>query len=144
MGQYGTLCPITTGATLCDCSQRLADGGKFDLQNVSRPLLILPFAAGAAKMQGLTVTLEWKGVRLTTDGVQLSIRGDSKDLLADTAKQLQCFVCTTSPEMRYPSLRGQMDADCLDKLSTFAQRSFAPATAESRNLGAGSGDSYND
>jgi hypothetical protein len=143
-GEAGTLCPIATGATLCDCAWQLADGVEFDLQNVFCPLLVLPFTAGAAKLQGLTVCLLWKGVSLETDGVQLSVQGDDKNLAADSAIQLRCFVSTGSCVMRPPTIRGEMHADCLETLSLFAQRSFAPATAESRELGAGSRDSYND
>lgn len=140
----GSLCPITAGSTLCDCSAVLSRGGEFQLENIAYPLLILPFVAGAAKQQGITVLVEWGQVTLVTDGFGLFLQGADTDFATNFTGSLRCFSTEKSYSLIFPTVRGKFDDGSLEKLTSFAKRSFAPATEASRKMGAGSGNSDND
>ena len=62
--QGGTLCPIATGAALCDRARDWAEGASARLEGVAHPLLLVPFFAMAADLCGTRLALRWPGVTI--------------------------------------------------------------------------------
>ena len=61
----GILCPTAAGAALTDRAADLAAGHTIRLQNVSRPILLIPHAAWAAETTGTALDIRWPGLRVT-------------------------------------------------------------------------------
>lgn len=143
-GSAGRLCPVIAGATMSDCAERLLAGEDIVMEEVTHPLLVVPFAGGAALHLGAPVAVEWDGIRLTTDGDALCIQGARERLAAKRTATLRCTSQATLTAPITPVFRGQIDTECWERLSAFAHRIYAPATKESRLRGAGAGLSDND
>ena len=142
-GLDGEICPLIAGAALSDSALDWADDGK-RMQNVLAPVLLLPFAAMAARALGTAVTLDWAGAQAVTDGVRLDLRADDTPVLLETAAQVSVRRGGRLERPRATETRARpTDADWAD-LNRFAQRTYAPDTEESRLRGAGAGLSDND
>lgn len=139
----GRMSPLIAGASLSDCAGRLLALGHIQLQSVSYPLLSVPFLGGAALRLECAVSVEWGDVRLTTDGYQLSVVGGDS-LLADHTELMTVHAPAQMSASKTPVMRAQVTPESWSRLSAFAHRTFAPATQESRMLGAGAGVSDND
>ncbi len=140
----GRMSPIIAGASLSDCAERLLAIGEIRLQDVSYPLLLVPFLAGAALRLQQPVSVAWNGVELSTDGRQLCVQGDNTALATELASVATVSAPARMTGPKEPNMRGQVPPDCWARLNAFAQRTFAPATEESRLRGAGAGQSDND
>ena len=136
---FGRLCPLLTGATLSDCALRLKNGEGIEMAGLTDPLLLLPFAASVASTIELAVAVEWLSVSILTDGHLLHITGDHSDVEAQCVSSVKCSVQLMRDGNAPSETRVQIDAGCWSVLSTFAQRTYAPATDISRLLGAGTG-----
>ncbi len=136
----GVLCPVTTGAAICDRAVALAAGAVIELGRISHPALLGFHVASAAKVAGVTLELSWAGASLIAgpDGARFS--GADDDLGAASADSVRCSLAE-QPEAvsSVPSTRRDVAADVWAQLTEFAMRSFAPSTEESRMSGAGAG-----
>ena len=140
----GRLCPLLAGATLSDCALRLKNGEGIEMAGLTDPLLLLPFAASVALENEQAVGLEWRDVLIVTDGHLLHISGDDSNVAAECVSSVKCRV-QVMPVGKVPSeTRAQIDARSWTVLSAFAQRTYAPATENSRLLGAGANLGDND
>lgn len=141
----GDLCPLIVGTTLNDCADKLAGGPPIKATNVSYPLLVLPFAAWAAVHLKQPVQLIYENVRIETDGTGIWVDDPENEINASKAKSLTCQPAPKRTDVAdLPSLRGTVTPEIWAELDAFAQRTFAPATDASRQLGAGAGTSDND
>ena len=139
----GALCPLLAGAALCD-SINFWQAEGLTLQNVGPPIMILPFLAMAAQHISMPISATWGGVLLVTDGQNTTLEFSNKAELLSPAKsiKLRCKGQVLSPIPRHSRANPTLaDWDCLN---AFAARTYAPATAESREKGAGAGLSDND
>jgi hypothetical protein len=136
--------PLIAGASLSDCAVRLLERGTITMENVSLPLLAVPFMGGAALRLGVPVAVEWDGARLATDGKQLCVQASPEALEARQAQRLVFSAPADMSGRREPVLRADVSEESWDRLAAFAHRTFAPATEESRLRGAGAGLSDND
>lgn len=141
IGAQGWLCPVTTGASLTDIADLLANGAQPVLNMVAQPILTVPFAAWAAGYLGAPVVLEWPGGQVVTDGTAVSGL-DGLAQLDSATLTVRCADAAT--DLIAPGRRGHLDPETQDRLMAFASRTYAPATEESRALGAGAGNSDND
>ena len=142
-GPQGWLCPLSAGASLTDIADQLGTGASPVLNGIVQPVLAVPFAGWAAGYLGKCVALEWSGGTIVTDGTAVSALVGLANLRATTLT-VRCTVIGTGADLMQPAGRGHLDPLTQDRLMTFAGRTYAPATAESRALGAGSGNSDND
>lgn len=135
----GELCPLVAGAYLSDCAHQLAKDA-IHMRRVAAPLVILPFAANAARFHKCCVTVDIDGQLAITDGVALScpdgIPAQAEELTVRTGGELAARCRSKS--------RATPDPDSWARLNEYAYRTYAPATDESRRLGAGAGLSDND
>ena len=136
--------PLTAGPALSDRADIFVREGWVELAKVTHPALILPFAAAVARQIKSPVSVTWDGVALATDGVGLSVTADPSAL--DTLDQVNiiCTATTHLPDAAAPKSRGQMSDAAMLALSSLAEKSFAPATEASRQLGAGADQNDND
>ena len=142
--ETGVLCPLTSGAALNDCADWLGGGRILRMENVDSPMLVLPFAAWAALHIKSPVSVSWEDTHATTDGYRLQIDVTGSDPLRSTPKVLTCQQAEAADQMQPPALRGDINRDTWQVLGTFAHRTYAPASEESRLLGAGAGVTDND
>jgi hypothetical protein len=141
----GTLCPLISGAALCDHAARLAAGEALQLGRTASPMLLLPYLDAAARMAGRRVTVSWAGVSVTCGGAD-GIPADMADALstemAETVSILPGDCLETEPTS--PAARADIPEATARKLDAFAQRTYAPETETSRLAGAGAGLTDND
>ena len=133
------LCPIITGAALSDRANDLRSA-ELRIKRVEHPLLLAPFAGWSARHLETTVALAWDETVVCTDGHDLSIEGSASDGSGDVT-------VLTGGDMARPNqrrTRSEPRSGDFDALNRFAQKTYAPATEESRLKGAGAGLSDND
>lgn len=142
----GRICPSAAGAALIDRARDLASGRTFTLEHVSRPLLLIPYAAWAADTAGRALDIRWPGLRVTCEPAAAFAEITDPDALtvshADTVTIGPADTATGQPVTRV--YRGDIPADAAQTLTAFAHRTYAPGTPESRATGAGAGLSDND
>jgi len=141
----GALCPLAAGMALNDCADRLGQGHSVGMGQISFPLLVVPFAALAAKYISAPVTVAWHDTSITTDGNLLWIDDPKSQIGVASVASLTCTRATQIDDRaQSPTLRGNASDAAWTCLNKFAHRTYAPATPESRLLGAGAGASDND
>ncbi len=138
------LTPLICGAALSDCAAELKIRESIAIENVTHPLLMLPFAAMVARQIDTPVSVEWEGVCAVTDGEMQSIEGFREELHTHNGVCVVCRINAKLHEPVKPRVRGHMTDESVALLMGFAERGFAPVTDQSRQLGAGAGLSDND
>ncbi|MDC0658091.1 DUF3726 domain-containing protein [Leisingera sp. SS27] len=133
------LCPLATGAAVSDCAAGLKQA-PLELGSVSQPAMVLPFAALAARQTGTCITVEGKGFQAVTDGFQLQCEGT----LPDAADRLTIRAAGNIAQPNPSCTRAEPEESVWATLNRYAHKTYAPATEESRLLGAGAGLSDND
>ena len=141
----GRLCPLITGAALCDRAAEIANGRLIELGKTAQPLLLVPYVAGAAKLTGAAITIAWNEVTVTLSSDGERIDGDRRSLAARSTARVRCRLADQmiGPAEQVHEPVAPVDAATWSQLSAFAQRTFAPATEASRLAGAGAGLSDN-
>lgn len=140
----GQLCPIITGAALCDRAKAVAQSRVIDLGPFGWPVLLLPFANAIAILAHRTIRLTWDGVTVATDAWNTRIDGNAR-LMCDVAQSIRFDTTDALPHNNLPTrTRADIPPDTFAQLTAFAARTYAPATEASRIAGAGAGLSDND
>lgn len=137
-GETKPVSTISQGAALSDRAAGLKQADA-SLGEIAEPLMILPFAAMAARQLEQTVTVACAKAKAVTDGSLVSISGEfpkDADLVVQLGGRLD--------EARTKVTRATPDKAAWEALNALAHRTYAPATEESRRLGAGAGLSDND
>lgn len=131
----GWLCPLMAGACLSDSAMRLRDG-PVEMAQVTRPLLLLPFAAAAARQLKQCLQITWPGQSVATDGTVLALEGTAGLTIPRAGEvKLRIGPMTGTPCTRRS--RATPNAEDWEMLEALAARLYAPATEASRRLGAG-------
>jgi hypothetical protein len=138
--------PLVLGAAFCDDADRLATRA-FAAGPVAQPLLLLPFAARAARFLQRALRLDLCG-----EQVMLMETGDPVGDLAAISRgdlpEVRCEVVTErlpSSQAKAASTGGiTADPQSWDRLSAFVHRTYVPASERSRREGAGAGMTDND
>lgn len=137
----GQLCPLASGTALADRAGQIASGCVFELGATSAPLLLAPLVAIGAKASGVVAELSWPGMTLivTPDG-DLFAEAEGEAVSTESAAWVRCrnVECVPKGPPIEQTTRCSVPAAVWDRLKDFADRTYAPATAESRALGAGS------
>ncbi len=141
VSRAGRICPLIAGAAISDCSAVLSTKRAFELGSTSFPLLLVPYMENCAKDIGMPVELSWPGVVLSVSPQGgFWVDGDNQAVLVDVAPFVHCKVSKVGdrPWSFSKPVRPMIDASIWERLENFAHRTYAPATEESRKLGAGS------
>lgn len=141
----GPLCPIVSGAAICDRADEIAAGHGVELGRTTQPMLLAPFAAGVAKLTRTTVVLSWDGVVITFTPDRVSIEGEYAALTAPNTDRVYCRRARARlVAVPADPVDGNVDANAWIQLTVFAHRTLAPATDASRLAGAGARLTDND
>lgn len=134
----GTLCPLLTGACLCDLRAQVLEA-PLVLQQMAAPLLLLPYFAFLAGALNTTGEIHWPGVRLHCQGNYLQHVEDDQ-LGVSIASSVYCHLLAQNNPAHKPYCTGQVVEDKIWQiLDEFAYRTYVPASEVSRR-GAGPTD----
>jgi hypothetical protein len=139
------MCPIVLGAALCDDANRLLTN-PFVAGPVAQPLLLVPFAANAARILKRALRLDLNGIEIV-----LTERGDSCVEIPSISPDLPAMKCEVFvarlplSHFKPASMSGiEVDPGSWASLSTYVHRTYVPASERSRREGAGAGLIDND
>lgn len=142
----GELCPITTGAVLCDLARDWAQGRTLNLGPVAHPMMLVPFIALAADAQDSALRLSWDGMAIVhMAGLTDVSFTDAKALTRRSVDRVN--LSTTQERPTGTLIRGfrvESAQTAIDVLLGLAARTYAPETEASRLSGAGAGLTDND
>lgn len=139
----GQMCPLIAGVTLSDFAG-IGPAEEVTISNLIAPVLLLPFANFSARQLGAKVTVKWGAISATTNGTGLCLDGAMDCLALDKTAEVKIrFLSQIGQLLPHHSRTTPRAADWVT-LNRFAQRTYAPATDESRLKGAGAGLSDND
>ena len=125
-------CALRQGARLSDRAM-LERSDSRALHRITQPILLMPFVASMARQKQMSQELRWDGGQAQTDGTRLWLSSDAPD----HADSVTVNTCSISHPSRTPHSRAKPMPEAWRVLSEFAHRTYAPATEESRRLGAG-------
>jgi hypothetical protein len=135
------LCPLMLGTALADLRSEKFIGDQFG--PVRSPLLLVPFAAQLATRCSLV--LQWDGAGFALDHGRVLVSGSPAALIVPQG------VCTLRPGKLAASVARAIATRVPDEtlpyikhLHSFAARTYAPATEQSRLSGAGAGTTDTD
>ncbi len=139
----GILCPLLTGAALCDHAAILAEAHHLRLHCLSHPALIVPFVAQVAARQKRVLRVTWTGAGvITTPGALHPVLVDA--LATTEAVEVTISILTTAVPATKPLQTGRrVSQDVWRRLDALAIATTVPATGSSR-AGAGAGNLDND
>lgn len=140
----GVLCPLLAGTSLSDSTALWAQNGELRMENVAVPLMLVPFAAHAARQLATPVLLEWNGARFVTNGSLISFTGAIEHAQAETAQMVLVGTGGAIVDPLPTHARALPIKEDWVALSWLAQRTYAPDTDHSRLKGAGAGLNDND
>lgn len=135
----GILCPVITGCLLSDCAYLLRET-TIHIAALASPMLLLPFGANAARSLDDSITIALDGLLAVTDGTGLHAPDD----FPGQADNVGIRIGGSLGRQRPLCNRAHPDRQSLELLDQLARNTYAPATEESRLLGAGAGLSDND
>ncbi|PVA11105.1 DUF3726 domain-containing protein [Pelagivirga sediminicola] len=137
----GMLCPIATGAALCDMAAEATLQAEITLAECAFPLLLLSFVAGAAEDADHALNVTWDGA---TFAFAADLRGTAPVPLAPAGRAVIRRGAAADLPLPTCQLRYDLDSATAARLGALAQRTYAPDTAASRLSGAGAGLRDND
>lgn len=141
-GMNPDTCPLRAGTQLSDTAHRLLTPPvQFPL--ITIPALLLPFAASTAQATGQTISIEWQNMLAVTDGTALSLQSTGSAQYPEASEVIVSpgGVLTASAPA---ATRARPDDNVWQTLLTYAHRTYAPMSEQSRLSGAGAGTSDND
>jgi hypothetical protein len=138
----GMLCPLIAGAALVDRAEEIADGKAVALAAIAWPVLLAPFAAMVATATGACIALDWPGTRFTFADGASRLEGTSEVTTTASAPHASCSRLVGAAQgtaLRSEIAGGLVAPDVWTRLDVFVQRTYVPASDESRLKGAGAG-----
>ncbi len=137
------MCPILAGAAISDFAYASGEEG-WVLESVAYPVLLLPFASRIAKQMRSVVSVSWGRTETSASAEQFGVKVGYDQLDTAYAQYVNVRIAGTLCGLLPKVHRVWPDADDWDALVALAGRTYAPATEESRSLGAGGGLNDND
>jgi hypothetical protein len=128
----GLLCPLMAGTALSDRATTVLDA-QIEIGPMVEPLLLIPFAHLVARSTDTCLSVSWGDALVRMDGTSLEVQGQ----IPHRAETVRVF---KGGEITIPctaQTRASPDLSDWDCLNSFAHRTYAPATEESRRKGAG-------
>lgn len=129
-------CPVELGVALMDAEQV-----PHRSLRISHPMLLVPFLA----MTGQSGELVWEGVLVRFSKGLIDVEGSTGAFLADEcACSFQTTLALELVQRDFNTRVPDSEHSSVAVLASFAHKTYAPATEESRLAGAGAGLSDND
>jgi len=133
------LCPLVTGAYLSDSAAVLRNK-TLEIREVFSPGLLLHFVNNVALRNSQILAIECDAMTAITDGECVEIVSLSSSAVSD----VQIFAAASIAVPGVVQNRAMAQTQYVKVLEHYAQLTYAPATEESRLLGAGTSLSDND
>lgn len=152
-------CPLFLGAEISDRAHQFRLGTRQSCPRIVCPLLLMPFLSNVARQRGTTVSVLWSSHRLLVGSSSLCLYEDGafrqaleKDFTAglgtDASADIEWLLNdavaseqTDAAESTYAQpQRAPLDDQTRECLTRLASLTYAPATDDSRRLGAGGAD----
>lgn len=135
------LCPVTTGSYFSDYSS-LLETQAININDLVEPIIFLFFASQFAKCKENTVSLTWSVNSVITDGYNTAfcLSGSKSSIKQNVLVKFSA----EKPKLSKLQTRAEPQPEVWHKLRSFAARTYAPNTEQSRIGGAGAGLSDND
>ena len=113
--------------------------------SVMQPLFIVPFVREASRYAGISLVVKWDDVTFTTNGHITHREGMCRAIRALLTDTLLCAVLSGAEIIGTlaKTNRCSVDESSWNTLLEYASRAYAPASEESRALGAGAGSDDN-
>ena len=144
----GELCPVCAGAALSDHIGLLSSGKEIWLVELAYPLLLAPFLDPSWRQTDACYELRWQHARVLVfaNGLEMECAEESAHLSehVDTVKVSAGKHRNASPSYRPRTAGVKIPRPVWRVMETFAERTYVPATDESRARGAGAGRNDND
>ena len=142
-GAHGHYCPITIGAAYGDG----AFGDEAQFSRIKTPLLLIPFVAIRITEKPLEINVGSSRFYLAKD--QIGYTSNDTAILGDSAPCQISIASTSIPNITVTIVSDLQRVPatataCVSVLENFAKNTYAPATEESRLVGAGAGLNEND
>ncbi len=136
----GSLCPIITGALICDHASKVHPTSTLTCMAIKWPLLILPFLAQRAKIENINLQTSWPGLEVVLGPTGISLQGSESTYLVARSEQLLIQSTPLAPSPRSDSsFSVPVPTASWRLLDHYAALTYAPATQASRLAGAGAG-----
>lgn len=140
----GPLCPIVTGATLCDLAADWAAGRALTLGPTAHPMLLIPYMVWAADRTGHALTLSWQKCTITRAASQTWLDDPDDTLTCAFTPQVQLTTGAPRGTRLQRAYRATPTPEAIVMLDALARRTYAPDSEASRRAGAGAGLTDND
>ncbi|TXH37842.1 MAG: DUF3726 domain-containing protein [Rhodospirillaceae bacterium] len=135
--------PIRAGTWIADQANLLAEGESLSFAEIRQPMLVLPFVAMAAQSIGRPIIVTHRDGAWTVPSAGMP----AQDLSGiEILQGVTCTAAAAKVDIASPVSMPRLDIDDLiwQRLKDLAQRTYVPATEQSRLLGAGAGSIDND
>lgn len=129
------LCPVAAGTYISDMRKVRTE---WTFAQTAHPLIILPFASRIAADK--CVKIQWADAEIITDGDNFVAQGD----IHAASGEISIVAAAKPSQFSSPAERCEVADDEWQRLYSLAARSWVPATARSREVGAGAGTNDND
>lgn len=132
-------CPIRVGCAICDGAMDVAE---IAAAPMNAPLLVLPFVAWAAARDRRALVFSW-----AETSVEISAKGEVGLLQRISCPERGDVSVNFGKDRKFEDPkchRACVDCETYVALSSFAERTYAPATEAGRLSGAGAGLTDND
>ncbi len=144
----GELCPVCTGAALCDRIDILTRGEQIRLSALAYPLLLAPFLDQSWRSDASTYELRWRNARVLVCGDSVTLEGELQSaFLVENAGEVNVSISDCRKALPTHQLRMtgvETSTAAWRAMAALAKRTYVPASEESRALGAGAGRIDND
>lgn len=125
--------PLYVGPSLCD----FADLDAYEVRNIASPAVLCPFVFSVAKAKRQTLELAWPGASVLLDGHSETCRNEGREINSTSCHDVGVQQMTTNLAAGTLCSRASLSDEVFHKLKALAEKTYAPATEESRRLGAG-------
>ncbi len=152
--QSKQLCPIYCGAVINDQGHLLIQDKTLTFHSMVYPLLAIPQAARISEAFAMPIGISFGDANLICTRESITLNGDVDwsikkcDIVCekhDIDSDSNILASNNKAKQLFPSpLSREVAADVIKVLESFAHKTYAPATEESRLAGAGAGLSDND
>jgi hypothetical protein len=135
--------PIRAGTWIADQANRLAEGESLSFAEIRQPMLVLPFMAMAARSIGRPIIVTHRDGDWIVSSASLPGR-DLREVATLHSVTCRAGAATAGAVPSVSAPRLDIDDFVWQRLKDLAQRTYVPATEQSRLLGAGAGSIDND
>lgn len=142
----GMLCPLITGAAICDLAPRWAEGETLHIDAIAAPLFLVPYMVWTADQTGVPLMLTWSDLTITRSDLKTAIDlpGPASLHLSNVKSVKMAPAAAITDQTLLRAYRAHVSAEASETLQKLAHRTYAPDTEESRRAGAGAGLTDND